>query len=51
MKTPKRPRDPNVLVKTIIDLATGNTTEPLEKPLSAAAELGQEVARHWQKNY
>lgn len=26
--TPKRPRDPNQLAKSIIDLATGQTTEP-----------------------
>jgi hypothetical protein len=27
---PKRPRDPNQLAKSIIDIATGQTTEPAE---------------------
>jgi hypothetical protein len=38
---PKRPRDPNQLGKLIIDLATGQATEPSPKNLSAAAELGR----------
>jgi len=38
---PKRPRDPNVLAKLIVDLATGNASEPVEKQPSAAAELGR----------
>lgn len=37
---PKRPRDPNQLARLIVDLATGNAAEPVEKP-SAAAELGR----------
>jgi len=37
----KRPRDPNQLAKLIVDLATGNATEPVDKPPSAAAELGR----------
>jgi hypothetical protein len=41
MKAPKRPRDPNMLAKLIVDLATGNAIEPVERPRSAAAELGQ----------
>ncbi len=41
MPTPKRPRDPNELAKMIVDLATGSATEPIEKPASAAAELGK----------
>jgi len=28
MKKPKRPRDPNQLAKSIVDLATGETREP-----------------------
>jgi hypothetical protein len=28
--TPKRPRDPNRLAKSIIDIATGNTEAALE---------------------
>jgi hypothetical protein len=27
-KTPKRPRDPNQLAKLIVDIATGETSEP-----------------------
>ncbi|MGH8539413.1 MAG: histone H1 [Stenotrophobium sp.] len=30
MKTPKRPRDTNQLAKFIVDLATGETTEPVK---------------------
>jgi hypothetical protein len=41
MSQPKRPRDPNVLAKLVVDLATGAATEPVEKPRSAAAELGK----------
>lgn len=41
MKTPKRPRDPSLLGKMIVALATGNASEPAEKPASAAAELGR----------
>lgn len=37
----KRPRDPNQLAKMIVDLATGNATESVETPRSAAAELGR----------
>jgi hypothetical protein len=37
----KRPRDPNQLAKLIVDLATGTATEAVERPRSAAAELGR----------
>jgi hypothetical protein len=40
-KHPKRPRDPNQLAKLIVDLATGEATEPAPTPDSAAAELGR----------
>jgi hypothetical protein len=49
-KQPKRPRDPNVLAKFIVDLATGNATEPAEKPASAAAELGRKGGKARAKN-
>jgi hypothetical protein len=43
MEKPKRPRDPNQLARTIVDLATGETTE--EVPESGknphAVELGR----------
>ena len=39
---PKRPRDPNQLGKFIVDLATGQATEPEpSKRNSAAADLGR----------
>ena len=42
MKKPKRPRDTNQLAKSIIDLATGETTEPSFKSLSDfASQLGR----------
>lgn len=37
MKKPKRPRDTNQLAKSIVDLATGETTEPVIDSLSAYA--------------
>jgi hypothetical protein len=38
---PKRPRDPNQLAKAIVDLATGQATEPAPpKRNEAAVELG-----------
>ena len=30
MKNPKRPRDPNQLAKHLVDLATGEKTDPAE---------------------
>lgn len=39
---PKRPRDPNQLAKSIVDLATGETTptpEPVKTPEQQAAAL------------
>lgn len=47
---PKRPRDPNVLAKFIVDLATGQATEPVGKPASAAAELGRKGGKARAKN-
>lgn len=42
MNKPKRPRDTNQLAKSIVDLATGETTEPKIDSLSAyASELGR----------
>ena len=40
-KPPKRPRDPNQLVKMIADLATGEKTDPLPAPASPMSELGR----------
>ena len=43
-KHPKRPRDPNQLAHTIIQIATGERTDPLEESGSknpAAVELGR----------
>lgn len=38
----KRPRDPNQLAKAIVDLATGQSTEPSPPEKNeAAAELGR----------
>ena len=39
-KTPKRPRDPNQLAKLMIDLATGEASEPKETALSKRASKG-----------
>jgi hypothetical protein len=36
-KTPKRPRDPNQLAKLMVDIATGETEEPKETPLTKRA--------------
>ena len=36
--TPKRPRDPNQLAKSIVDLATGEAEE--KKPLASARKGG-----------
>jgi hypothetical protein len=43
MNKPKRPRDANQLAKTIIDLATGEATEPVieDKRNPAAVALGR----------
>lgn len=46
----KRPRDPNQLAKLVVDLATGQATEPVEKPPSAAAELGRKGGQARAKN-
>ncbi|MBA1140213.1 hypothetical protein H0241_08060 [Mesorhizobium sp. CCANP35] len=37
-KAPKRPRDPNQLAKSIVDLATGETED--KKPLASARKGG-----------
>jgi hypothetical protein len=37
---PKRPRDPNQLAKSIIDIATGQTAEPAETGLTKRARAG-----------
>jgi hypothetical protein len=39
-KPPKRPRDPNQLAKLIVDLATGQASEP-EPKTSPMGELGR----------
>jgi hypothetical protein len=43
-KTPKRPRDPNQLAKLIVDIATGEVSEPepttFEKRASTAGSKG-----------
>lgn len=43
MKNPKRPRDPNQLAKSIVDLATGEKAESI--PLAVNAMTIQDVAR------
>jgi hypothetical protein len=40
MKHPKRPRDPNQLAKMVVDLATGQASEP-EPKTSPMGELGR----------
>ena len=39
--TPKRPRDPNQLAKSIIDIATGEKPSPEDKRDPAAVALGR----------
>jgi hypothetical protein len=43
MAKPKRPRDPNQLAKLIVDLSTGDATEPAAESAKnpAAVELGR----------
>ena len=42
MKKPKRPKDTNQLAKSIVDLATGETTEPkIDSIASYASQLGR----------
>jgi hypothetical protein len=38
--TPKRPRDPNQLAKSIIDIATGQSLEPAETGFTKRAKAG-----------
>jgi hypothetical protein len=38
---PKRPKDPNQRAKMIVDLATGEITEPVSTKNPAAVELGR----------
>ena len=38
--TPKRPRDPNQLAKSIIDIATGQVPEPPESGFTKRAKAG-----------
>ena len=40
MPTPKRPRDANQLAKMIVDLTTGDETEPEMSPKAKAGQLG-----------
>ena len=40
MPTPKRPRDTNQLAKMIVDLTTGEETEPEMSPKARAGQLG-----------
>ncbi|MBF0372027.1 MAG: histone H1 [Alphaproteobacteria bacterium] len=37
-KRPKRPRDQNQLAKLIVDIATGELADPLEKPTVKRAQ-------------
>ncbi|MEP0823433.1 MAG: histone H1 [Ignavibacterium sp.] len=41
MRKPKRPRDPNQLAKSIVDLATGERVEPVAAFNVHAVELGR----------
>ena len=38
--TPKRPRDPNQLAKFIVDLATGEESEPKKAPQAKGGKVG-----------
>lgn len=38
--TPKRPRDPNQLAKSIVDIVTGEGSEPTETPKTVRARKG-----------
>ena len=51
-KHPKRPRVPNQLAKSIIDIATGQTAEPAETGLTTGA-LGQisSIWTRWQARF
>lgn len=40
MANPKRPRDPNQLAKMIVDLTTGDATEPEPNAKQRAGQLG-----------
>jgi len=40
MAIPKRPRDVNQLAKMIVDLTTGDETEPEMSPRAKAGQLG-----------
>jgi hypothetical protein len=40
-KRPSRPRDTNELARRIVDLATGEARDPVEREQSPMAELGQ----------
>lgn len=40
-KSPKRPRDPNQLAKSIVDIATGETPAEEDHKNKAAVELGR----------
>jgi len=40
MATPKRPRDTNQLAKFIVDLSTGEESEPEFSPKQKAGQLG-----------
>lgn len=40
MRTPKRPRDANQLAKMIVDLTTGDETEPEMSPKQKAGQKG-----------
>ena len=40
-KHPKRPRDPNLLGKLIVDLSTGEASEPAPEPDSSATEFAR----------
>jgi hypothetical protein len=39
--TPKRPRDPNQLAKSIIDIATGQQPSPVDTRNPAAVAMGK----------
>lgn len=46
---PKRPRDVNQLAKMIVDLTTGDETEPEMSPRAKAGQLGGRIGGHARK--
>jgi hypothetical protein len=44
-KTPKRPRDPNQLAKSIVDIATGDNSDSASSSLTPAQRKAQKAGR------